>query len=161
MRAFVPVGATTRYQCPLTGVRRGLLLPPGTNVKPFVPRLAFPRYKRAALSRSVRISCVIFSPPPPAFFLPRLFLFHSSLSFSHLLTSDLSPAASARAVRGPSGAATPLAGRSLEARGPPDGRAAGSPQRRGGLSAVGRDNAILQARLLLVVFLFMFIHSFL
>jgi hypothetical protein len=94
MRAFVPVGATVRYKCPLIEARQGLLLStrykcltivPGggsgrykCKAKPFVPGLAFPRYKRGASSRSVYISYILH---PPAFSLTHLFLSFISIFF--------------------------------------------------------------------------------
>jgi hypothetical protein len=45
IRAFVPVGVTTRCKCPLTGTRRGLLLPTWYKCLTFVPGKKKNQYK--------------------------------------------------------------------------------------------------------------------
>jgi hypothetical protein len=45
MRALVPVGATTRYKCPFTGVRRGLVQPTRYKCLTFVPGSDLFRFK--------------------------------------------------------------------------------------------------------------------
>jgi hypothetical protein len=139
MRAFVPVGAITRYQCPLTGARRGLLLPPGTNVKPFVPGLAFPG-TNAQRRHAPSASPVLYSlhPHRPSFSLVSFFSIHLYLFLIFLPLTSLLLQARGRCGGLPGrrrpwpGAACRCGGRpTAGCRGLPDGAGAEATRRSG------------------------------